>query len=209
MTALYIIVGILLFLFLLLMIPVSFHFKFDGEPELILQYLFIRIKLVPPKEKPEKQKREIPKPKKQAETKSNKKDNHLKKLYQKRGFDGLLEIISEVFSIIKDTSLKLLRHIVIKRLKIALLIVGDDAADTAMKYGYACTVIYPVVSFIDLNMKLRKREIDIAAGFNEKETKAFADARVSIRPLFALGAVLSGGFRSIKLILGLKNDMED
>lgn len=56
MTALYIIVGILLFIFLLLMIPVSFRFRYDGEPELILQYLFVRIKLVPPKEKSEKQK---------------------------------------------------------------------------------------------------------------------------------------------------------
>lgn len=209
MTALYIIVGILLFLFLLLMIPVSLRFKFDGEPELVLQYSFIKIKLVPPKEKPEKQKSEPSKPEKQAEAKSHKKDNRLKKLYQKRGLDGLLEIISEVFSIIKDTSKKLLKYMVIKDLKIDLLIVGDDAADTAVKYGYACAVIYPAVSFVDSNMKLRKREIDISAGFNEKETKAFAKARIGIRPLFALGAVLSGGFRGIKLILGLKNDMED
>lgn len=207
MTALFIIVGILIFLFLLLMIPVSFRFKFDGEPELILQYLFIKIRLVPPKEKPKKQEKSKQESK-QSEEKSEKKDNRFKKLYQKRGFDGLLEIIGEVVSIIKDTSSVILRHIVIKKLKIDLLIVGDDVADSAMKYGYACSLIYPAVSFIDSNMKLRKREIDIEAGFNEKETKALAEAKINVKPWFALGAILSGGFKSIKLILGLRNDMD-
>ena len=96
MTALYIIVGILLFIFLLLMIPVSFRFRYDGEPELILQYLFVRIKLVPPKEKSEKQKNESEKSEKPKEKKPEKKENNLKKLYKKRGLDGLFEILSDV-----------------------------------------------------------------------------------------------------------------
>lgn len=207
MTALFIIVVILLFLFLLLMIPVSFHFKFDGKPELILQYMFIKIRLVPPKEKPQRQE-EFKQEEKQSQEKSPKKDNRFKKLYQKRGLDGLFEIVGEVVSIIKDTSSMVLRHIVIKKLKIDLLIVGDDAADSAMKYGYACSLIYPMVSFIDSTIKLQKREIDIEAGFNKEETKVLAETKVNIRPWFALGAILLGGFRSIKLILGLKNDME-
>ena len=192
MTALYIIVGILLFIFLLLMIPVSFRFRYDGEPELILQYLFVRIKLVPPKEKSEKQKKE----------------NNLKKLYKKRGLDGLFEILSDVISIIKDTSTKLIKHIVIKKLKIDLLIVGEDAGDTAMKYGYICSALYPAVSFIDSNMKLKKKQIDIEPGFTEKETKIFAETKVSIRPWFALGTIISAALRGIKLILGIKKDME-
>ena len=208
MTALYIIVGILLFIFLLLMIPVSFHFRYDGEPELILQYLFIKIKLVPPKEKPEKQKTESEKSEKPKEKKPEKKGNNLKKLYKKRGLDGLFEILSDVISIIKDTSSKLIKHIVIKKLKIDLLIVGEDAGDTAMKYGYICSAVYPAVSFIDSNMKLRKKQIDIEAGFTEQETKIFAETKVSIRPWFALGIMISAAFRGIKLILGIKKDME-
>lgn len=78
MTALYIIVGILLFIFLLLMIPVSFHFRYDGKPELILQYLFVRIKIVPPKEKSEKQKNKSEKSEKPKEKKPEKKENNLK-----------------------------------------------------------------------------------------------------------------------------------
>lgn len=209
MTALYIIVGILLFLFLLLMIPVSFHFVYDGEPKLILQYLFIRIRLVPPKEKPEAQESKVENSEKQAPKKSEKKDNKLKKLYKKRGLDGLLEILEEIISIIKDTSTKLIKHIVIKKLKIDLLIVGDDAADTAMKYAYVCSAVYPMISFIDSNIKLRKKEIDINAGFNEKETKIFAETKVNIRPWFALGTIISGIFRSIKLALRIKKDMEN
>lgn len=209
MTALYIIVGILLFLFLLLMIPVSFRFRYDGEPELILQYLFIRIKLVPPKEKPDKQKAESEKSEKTKEEKSEKKENNLKKLYKKRGLDGLFEILSELVAIIKDTSLKLIKHIIIKKLKIDLLIVGEDAGDTAMKYAYACSAVYPAVSFIDSNMRLRKKQIDIEAGFTEKETKIFVEARVNIRPWFALGTMISAAFRGLKLVLGIKKDIED
>ena len=197
MTALYIIVGILLFIFLLLMIPVSFRFRYDGEPELILQYLFVRIKLVPPKEKSEKQKNESKKSEKPKEKKPEKKENNLKKLYKKRGLDGLFEILSDVISIIKDTSTKLIKHIVIKKLKIDLLIVGEDAGDTAMKYGYICS-----------NMKLKKKQIDIEPGFTEKETKIFAETKVSIRPWFALGTIISAALRGIKLILGIKKDME-
>ena len=206
MTALYIIVGILLFIFLLLMIPVSFRFRYDGEPELILQYLFVRIKLVPPKEKSEKQKNESEKSEKPKEKKPE--ENNLKKLYKKRGLDGLFEILSDVISIIKDTSSKLIKHIVIKKLKIDLLIVGEDAGDTAMKYGYICSALYPVVSFIDSNMKLKKKQIDIEPGFTEKETKIFAETKVSIRPWFALGTIISAALRGIKLILGIKKDIE-
>lgn len=208
MTALYIIVGILLFIFLLLMIPVSFRFRYDGEPELILQYLFVRIKLVPPKEKSEKQKNESEKSEKPKEKKPEKKENNLKKLYKKRGLDGLFEILSDAISIIKDTSSKLIKHIVIKKLKIDLLIVGEDAGDTAMKYGYICSALYPAVSFIDSNMKLKKKLIDIEPGFTEKETKIFAETKVSIRPWFALGTIISAALRGIKLILGIKKDME-
>lgn len=73
--------------------------------------------------------------------------------------DGLFEILSDVISIIKDTSSKLIKHIVIKKLKIDLLIVGEDAGDTAMKYGYICSALYPAVSFIDSNMKLKKSKL--------------------------------------------------
>lgn len=209
MTALYIIAGIFLFLFLLLMIPVSFYFKFDGEPELILKYLFIKIRLVPPKEKPQKQKGKPKEDKKQPEKKPEEKENVLKKLYKKRGLDGLLEIIGETMSIVKNTSIRILKHTLIRKLKIDLLIVGDDAADTAMKYAYVCSAVYPAVSFIDSNMNLRRKEIDIEAGFNKRETRAFAEARVSIRPWFALGAIISAAFRGIKLIFTIKKDIED
>ena len=142
------------------------------------------------------------------EKKLEKKENNLKKLYKKRGLDGLFEILSDAISIIKDTSSKLIKHIVIKKLKIDLLIVGEDAGDTAMKYGYICSALYPAVSFIDSNMKLKKKQIDIEPGFTEKETKIFAETKVSIRPWFALGTIISAALRGIKLILGIKKDME-
>ena len=78
-----------------------------------------------------------------------------------------------------------------------MLIVGEDAGDTAMKYGYICSALYPAVSFIDSNMKLKKKLIDIEPGFTEKETK-----------IFALGTIISAALRGIKLILGIKKDME-
>lgn len=207
MTALYIIGGILLFFFLILMIPLSFRFKFDGEPELFLRYLFLKIRLVPPKEKESSQEKKTEE-KKQPEKKPQKKKSNFKKLYEKQGFDGLLEIIKEAVSIVKNASEKTLRHTVIKNLKIDIIIVGDDAADTAMKYGYACAAIYPAVSFIDSSMKLKRREIDIAAGFNEKQMKIFVESKVNIRPMFLLGTVITAVFRGIKLILGIRNGME-
>lgn len=43
---------------------------------------------------------------------------------------------------------------------------------------------------------------------SEKETKIFAETKVSIRPWFALGTIISAALRGIKLILGIKKDME-
>lgn len=209
MTALYIIGGILLFIFLILMIPLSFHFRYDGEPELFLRYLFIKIKLIPPKEKKKKVTDEKNKEdKKQSEKGSKKQEGSFKRLYKKRGFDGLIQIIKEVTLIVKNASTKILKHTVVKKLKIDLVIVGDDAGDTAMKYGYVCAAIYPAVSILDSNIKIKHKEIDILPGFNEDKMKILVESKVNIRSLFLLHTMISAAFKGIKLILGIRNDIE-
>ncbi len=208
MTALYITGGILIFIFLILMMPISFRFKYEGEPELFLRYLFIKIRLVPPKEKKNKPPQQEKEQKKPEEKKKKKEKSPFKILYEKQGLDGLLNIAKEAAAIVTNTSSGILRHTVIGKLKIDLVIVGDDAADTALKYGYACTGIYPAVSVIDSNMKLKRKEIDIAAGFNEPEMKIFVESKASIRPLFLLGTAISAAVKGIKLILKIKNDIE-
>lgn len=209
MTALYMIGGILLFAILLLIIPLSFCFKYDGEPELILRYMFIKIKLVPPKEKAEETKGSNQrKTEKESDKESKEKKSSFKTLYKKRGLDGLLDIAKEAVSIIKTASQRILRHIVIKNLKVDLVIVGEDAADTAMKYGYVCAGIYPAISFIDSNITLKRKAVDITAGFNEKETRIFVETKVKIRPIFLLGPIIAAAFKSMKLILKIRNDIE-
>ena len=208
MTTLYIIGGILLFILLILMIPISFHFKYEGEPRLFLRYLFIKIRLVPPKEKDNKPHQQEKEEKKPQEKKPKNEKSPLKVLYEKQGLDRLIDIAKESASIVKDTSKGILRHTVIKRFKIDLVIVGDDAADTALKYGYACAGIYPAISIIDSNIKLKRKEIDITPGFNETEMKIIVESKVNIRPLFFLGTAISAAIKGIKLILKIKNGIE-
>lgn len=210
MTALYIIGGILLFIFIILIIPLGFRIKYDGKATLWLQWLFLKIKLVPTKEK--KKKKSPPKKSEEKKPKpdgDNKKESDIKKLYKEFGISGLLDILKRVAEILKETSSKLKKHIVIKRLDINVTVVGNDAADTATKFGYVCTGVYPAVSFISTQIKLKKQSVNIVPGFNEKKTAINCDAVVKIKPLFLIGIAIGAMFKAIKLMLSIKQKSEE
>lgn len=209
MTALYIIGGILLFIFIMLIIPLGFRIKYDGKATLWVQWLFIKIRLVPPKEKKKKTSPKRAEDKKPKPNDDDKKESDIKKLYKEFGISGLLDILKRAAELLKDTALKLKKHIVLKHLDINVTVVGNDAADTATKFGYVCAGVYPAVSFISTQIKLKKQSVNITPGFNEKETAINCDAVVKIKPLFLIGIAIGALFKAIKLMLSIKQKSEE
>ena len=99
-------------------------------------------------------------------------------------------------------------HILIKKLSLSISVAGDDAADTAIKYGKYCAVVYPAVGTIVRAVKCKGYGVDINPNFSEKaETEINFDfvARVFVFRLVALA--VKHGIKGLKLLAEVKNEL--
>lgn len=166
MLALYIIGGILLLIALILLLPITAQIKFDND--FFFKVKFLGITVYKPKEKKKKSKKAQ---KEQGEQKSKEKEQGIfSKLKAKRGFKGaikeLFDFISSVITKIKPQLLK----IKFRKFKLELIVVGEDAAMTAIEYGAVCGIVYPVLSFIDQSLNIKLKQINVSAGFKHSES---------------------------------------
>lgn len=198
MLALRIILLVIVFLIgFIIFCPFSIELVYQDEVKLKVGYIFPIFKVLPQKPKPEK-----PNEKKQEKEKKPKKKNPVLEFTKKQGLDGIIELLKEITGIILKLVDIIRRHIVMKT-RLDLLVVGSDAADTAMKFGYACSAIYPLLSLIDRHTKLKKHEEYIDAGFEAEKTQVRFILKAHIIPVFVLiGAVgaLIGGIRILQKI---------
>ena len=168
---------------------------YQDEVKLKVGYIFPLFKVLPQKPKPEK-------PEKKKPEKKPKKKNPVLEFTKKQGLDGIIELLKEITGIILKLADTIRRHLVMKT-RLDLLVVGSDPADTAMKFGYACSAIYPLLSLIDRHTKLKRHEEYIDAGFEAEKTQVRFILKAHIIPVFVIiGAVgaLIGGIRILRKI---------
>ncbi len=202
MIALYILLGVFLVLGLLCLLKLEFVAQYTDSLTLKLEVLFLTFTLVPTKNKPKKQKKKIPKKKKEPSKKTDKKEkkpSYLKKLSGKKGLSGLLSMLTETVKLIGSTAKGIYSNIVIEKLDLNITIVGDDAADTALKYGKLCGVFYSGISVVCDNVKkVDDYNIDIKPDFDdEAKGKVFADTKFYIRVFYVLKYALKALFRML------------
>ena len=196
MLALRIILLVIVFLIgFILFCPFSIELIYQDEVKLKVGYIFPLFKVLPQKPKPEK-------PEKKKPEKKPKKKNPVLEFTKKQGLDGIIELLKEITGIILKLVDTIRRHLVMKT-RLDLLVVGSDPADTAIKFGYACSAIYPLLSLIDRHTKLKRHEEYIDAGFEAEKTQVRFILKAHIIPVFVLiGAVgaLIGGIRILNKI---------
>ncbi len=196
MLALRIILLVIVFLIgFILFCPFSIELIYQDEVKLKVGYIFPLFKVLPQKPKPEK-------PEKKKPEKKPKKKNPVLEFTKKQGLDGIIELLKEITGIILKLADTIRRHLVMKT-RLDLLVVGSDPADTAMKFGYACSAIYPLLSLIDRHTKLKRHEEYIDAGFEAEKTQVRFILKAHIIPVFVIiGAVgaLIGGIRILRKI---------
>ena len=101
------------------------------------------------------------------------------------------------------------KHLKIKRLQISITYCGENADDTAVKYGYLCLSVYPAVSILVKASKCRRYGVDIQPDFDAKGKSEYKiDFRASIRLLWIFALVFKHGFKALRLILSLRNKTE-
>lgn len=194
-TALMVIFIIVLFIFILLLCPLSFHIVYDEEFSLKIRYLFLTFKILPSKKETKEEEK-----KKSQKEKTQKKDNSVLDFAKKKGVTGIFEMLKTIVKIIKSSVLSIGKHLVISKMDINILVVGEDAADTAMKYGYICSVLYPLISMIDCNTAKCNHNENIVAGFNDTKMKILCEVKARIKPVFLIKTAVFGMIKGFKAI---------
>ena len=156
-----IITALILFL---LFCPFVIKVVYADDVTLKIGYIFPFIKILPQKPKQESKKKKEKKPK---EEKSEKKKNPIFETVKEKGLDGLIELLNAIVKILVKTVKTITDHLVISELDIDAAIVGDDPADTAMKFGWNSSAArtrssislssFPKIAFFSVSPEIKTR----------------------------------------------------
>lgn len=207
MTALYIILGVVLFFIAVLSIPVVLDMEYGDVFKLRVSWLFVKFNILPKDESEKKPKKEKkPKAEKpQAEkaptetsvTDAQKKDNPIKIFYEDQGVLGIVELINNVASYLGKFSKGFLKSIYIKKLRIRIWVTEGDAAQTAIKYGKFCQMIYPPLGFICSSCHVKDYDVNIWAEYCGDKTKGEFETKVALIPRSVINAGIAFVFRLV------------
>ena len=198
---LYILLGILLVIFLLLLMPVKLKASYNEDFRCSLKIGFVKIQLYPQKPKKKKKKK---KPKKADE--EQKVEKKKESLVKQKGISWLFDLIKKIADLAVGALKDFFRHIIVKKLMLSINIAGKDAADTAVKYGYCCSAVYPAFGIIVGAVKCKSYGVDISPNFEEKaKSSVNMELEAKIKILWLLALVLKHGYKGLKLLIDLKN----
>lgn len=203
---LYILLGIVLFIALVMFIPITLRASYKEEFWCAVYIGFVKLQLVPAKPKKEKKKK---KAKKQTQKTEQPKKATEKKpsLIKQYGIEWLLNLIKKVAELAVSALQDFFSHILVKKFSLSISVAGDDAADTAIKYGKYCAVVYPAVGTIVRVVKCKDYGVDINPNFSEKtETEINFDFAARIFAFRLIGLAVKHGIKGIKLLAEVKND---
>lgn len=203
---LYILLGIALFVALVMFIPITLRASYKEKFWCAVYIGFVKLQLVPAKPKKEKKK----KVKKQTpKTEQSKKPTEKKpSLIKKYGIEWLLNLIKKVAELAVSALQDFFSHILVKKLSLSISVAGDDAADTAIKYGKYCAVVYPAVGTIVRVVKCKGYGVDINPNFSEKaETEISFDFAARIFAFRLIALAVKHGIKGLKLLAEVKNEL--
>ncbi len=211
MTALYIILGIILFFLLLLSIKVSITVHYDDELYVSLGWLFLKFNILPKKEEHKKAKTKKKKEKKKEEKADEtvpepkkKKDNMFIRFYKNRGFAGVLRLINDAATAIGGMFRRIGRAFLFDELFVSLTVGSGDSADTAIKYGKVCSAVFPAMGFIVSNMRVKKYNTEVNPDFISGSNSARFHIKAGVIPIKLINAIVIVAFELLfKVVLKL------
>ncbi|MCH5298592.1 MAG: DUF2953 domain-containing protein [Ruminococcus sp.] len=212
MLALYITLGVLLLLFSITLLNVVWYAEYDEELRVLVRIGFIKIQLAP--QKPEKKKKKKPK-KKQPQKKKKKKTtkpkekkpSFIKQLHKEHGVSGIINIVQRIAELVVGVLKGVFSHLIVTELTIKLDVAGEDAADSAIKYGRVCAALFPALGAITKIVKVKHYNVNVTPVFSDKPgtTRAYAKAKAKLRLIHILRHLLTKGLSALKLFTDVKN----
>lgn len=139
------------------------------------------------------------------------------KLYQRTENTDFLDIIKEkklkkIFGIVRNVggvalkeAKKLFFRSVIDLVELSYLVVGEDAADTALKYGHLCAAVYPAMGALLTTARCKKHSVNLVPGFEAEKSNLNLTLKMHIRICYLLSAFFSVFFCALKYFYSEKN----
>ncbi|MEE1282816.1 MAG: DUF2953 domain-containing protein [Acutalibacteraceae bacterium] len=210
MTALVIILSILAVIVLLMFFSVNLYIDYkENKTTIWIRYLFFKIPIYPRKKKKAKKQKSDKKTEKKAKKPSKdkskeKKDGFFSSTLKSQGLSAVIEILEKIIKILKDFSSSTLKHLKIKNLKLDVISAGEDAADAAINFGYACSVVYPILGVLSALINfLNVPDVNITVDYDKKETLASLFLQFKIKLFFLLGIILKYSIKGILLYIDI------
>lgn len=211
MTVLAIILLIFLVLFLLSLFRVKLTAKYEDKPIVIIKVFFLKFKFPSEKKakkKKPKKKKSSPKKKKTDKKQGKEKKQSkspLKQLWDKKGLSGLLDILKELLALSKGVLKGFFNRLVIHNVEVKITVGGEDASDTALGYGTACAVVYPLMGRLYNSLNIEDYTVDVQCDFSEdSKTTVYAYAFCTIRIIHIIIIALKALFRALKTYIKMK-----
>lgn len=202
MIALYIIFTVILLLALVMLLKLEFSLGYVDNPVLVLKVLFLRFTLVPVKSK-KKSKKPSKKPKEKTSVekkKKSKKPSAFKKMMDKKGLSGIVEMFCEFAKLATSTLKGIFENINITKFDVDITVASDNAADTALEYGKVCGVFYSAVSVVCSVTKCREYNLNLTPDFDdEAKGKISCDIKFYIRVFYVVKYALKALYKALVL----------
>ena len=185
--------------FLLQLCPVSFEMVFEEEFSLRIGFLFFHYRVLP---RPQKKKKKKEQKKKEKPARVGR-FSKIKELALQKGFSGFLKLLQALSQVALQSAKKIFSHTTVRLLWLNLTVGGEDAAQTAVRYGEICGLVSSSLTALLSAVKYRERDVKVrvAPDFQNEKSSVKFRARLKIKLLFLLTAVLSALIGILRVFL--------
>jgi hypothetical protein len=111
---------------------------------------------------------------------SKKRVSELASLIQEDSSLSLVTFLRDAFLVIWELIGRVLRGVVVRRFDLTVHIGSGDAADTAITYGEVCSVLYPFVTALESNLRIKRRCWDVRPDFLSQQSLVEAHIRATL-----------------------------
>lgn len=122
---------------------------------------------------------------------------------QNDNYNKIVILIKMLKSILSKFA-KLLKHIEVEKFNFNITVAGNDAADTAIKYGNVCSIVYPLSTLLSKCVNFKPENISVYSNFNDNNTNFNLSFLISVRVIYLISFAVSSVFDIIKLRIGVK-----
>ena len=182
----YVLFGLIFFAVMFMWCPVYVEFYFRESLLIKVRFLFFSFVFPQKKVKEELHEKQDDEEDRQKISAKPKKEKKLLFLMKENGLSGFLGLLRAVADVVSKSAKKTFEKINIKAFKLSLVVAGDDAADTAIKYGQTQALVGAAAALLLCGVIKENCQVNVRPGFNEKDSSVDFYAKVCFLPVSVL-----------------------